>query len=365
MKTEHYYLLALQNVKGIGTINAKKLLKHCGSAQAIFEEKSTLLNKIDGIGSFTINNLKDKNIFEGIETELAFVAKHNIKITTLFDEDYPALLKHTADSPLLLFSSGTITLNNPKIISIVGTRKITASGREFCQQLIADLAPYNPLIVSGFAYGVDICAHKNAVKHNLQTIGVLANGLNQTYPKAHKKYVANVEKNGGFITEFRSSSNPERENFLQRNRIIAGMSQATIVIESASKGGSLVTAEIANSYNRDVFAVPGKPTDVFSEGCNNLIKYNKASLLTNAEDIVKMLQWESRKPKKVIQRQLFVNFNTEEQKIVDFLNIKGKTHIDTIAIETKLLNYKVAQLLLQLELKGVIKPMPGKLFDLV
>ena len=365
MKTEHYYLLALQNVKGIGSINAKKLLKYCGSAQAIFEEKTSLLNKIEGIGAYVLKNLKNKTIFDGIETELEFIAKYNIKTYSLFDQDYPELLKHTVDSPLLLFSSGNIDLKNPKIISIVGTRKITTSGREFCQQLVADLAPYNPLIISGFAYGVDICAHKAAVKHNLQTIGVLAHGLNQTYPKVHKKYVADIEKNGGFITEFKSSSSPERENFLQRNRIIAGMSQATIVVESASKGGSLVTAEIANSYNRDVFAVPGKPTDMFSEGCNNLIKYNKASLLTSAEDIVRMLQWETQKPKKVIQRQLFINFNTDEQKIVDYLSKNGKTHIDTIAIETQLLNYKVAQILLQLELKGVIKPIPGKMFDLV
>lgn len=365
MKTELYYLLALQNVKGIGAINAKKLIKHCGSAQAIFEEKTTLLNKIEGIGSYVLNNLKEKTIFEGLSNELEFIKKNNIQTASLFDTTYPELLKHTIDSPLVLFSSGNIDLTSSKIISIVGTRKMTSSGRDFCEKLIADLAPYNPIIVSGFAYGVDICAHRVALKNNLQTIGILAHGLNQTYPKAHKKYVADVEKNGGFITEFRSSSQPERENFLQRNRIIAGISQATIVIESASKGGSLVTAEIANSYNRDVFAVPGKPTDSYSEGCNNLIKYNKASLLTDATDIVKMLRWEAQNPKKVIQRQLFVNLNTDEQKIVDFLTQKGKSHIDTITVNTNLLTYKVAQLLLQLELKGVIKPLPGKLFDIM
>ena len=365
MKTEQYYLLALQQVKGIGAINAKKLVQHCGSAQAVFETATTTLQKIDGIGTYILRNLKDKTVFDGIEKELEFVAKYNIKVTTLFDADYPALLKHSVDAPLILFSSGTINLENPKIISIVGTRKITNYGRDFCNNLVQELAPYNPIIVSGFAYGVDICAHRAAVKNGLQTIGVLAHGLNQTYPKAHKKYVHEVEKNGGFITEFKSSSMPERENFLQRNRIIAGMSQATIVIESASKGGSLVTAEIANSYNRDVFAVPGKATDLLSEGCNNLIKYNKASLLTSAEDIVKMLQWETQKKPTGIQRQLFVNLNTDEQKIVDYLTKVGKTHIDTIAIETGLLNYKVAQLLMQLELKGVIKPLPGKLFDLV
>jgi len=365
MKTELYYLLALQNVKGIGAINAKKLLKHCGSAQAIFEEKAATLQKIAGIGTYVLNNLKAKTIFDGIEAEIDFINKYQIKVTTLFDNDYPKLLKQTVDSPLLLFSSGNIDLTNQKIISIVGTRKITPAGRDFCEKLIQELAVYNPIIVSGFAYGVDICAHRAAIKNNLQTIAILAHGLNQTYPKTHKKYVNDLEKNGGFITEFKSSSSPERENFLQRNRIIAGMSQATIVIESASKGGSLVTAEIANSYNRDVFAVPGKPTDTYSEGCNNLIKYNKASLLTDAKDIVRMLQWETKQQKPAIQRQLFVNFNTEEQKIVDFLAQNGKTHIDTIALSTQLLNYKVAQLLLQLELKGVIKPLPGKLFDLV
>lgn len=187
---------------------------------------------------------------------------------------------------MILFKKGNIDLKDRKIISIVGTRSVTSYGTAFCEKLIEDLAPLDPIIVSGFAYGVDICAQKTAVKHNLQNIGCLAHGLNQIYPKVHSKYVADVEKNGGFVTEFWSTSNPDRENFLKRNRIIAGMSEATIVVESAEKGGSLVTADIANSYDRDVFAVPGRAQDKFSSGCNNLIKQQKAHMITSAADLI-------------------------------------------------------------------------------
>ena len=208
------------------------------------------------------------------------------------DENYPDRLKHCIDGPVLLFSSGNIDLKNRKIISIVGTRQITSYGTEFCRKLIEDLAPLDPIIVSGFAYGVDIVAHQLAMDHNLQTIGVVAHGLNQIYPKPHKKYVAKMEQNGGFMTEFWSTSNPDKENFVRRNRIVAGMTEATIVIESADRGGSLITANMANDYNRDVFAVPGRITDKYSQGCNNLIKTQKANVLTSAADLIYNLNWD-------------------------------------------------------------------------
>jgi len=234
--------------------------------------------------------------------------------------------------------------------------------------LIKELTAYNPIIVSGFAYGVDICAHKEAIKNELQTIAVLAHGFEQIYPKSHKKYMHQLNENGGFITEFWHDENPLRENFLKRNRIVAGISQATIIIESAEKGGSLVTADIANSYSRDVFAAPGRTTDLYSKGCNRLIKDNKAALLTSAEDVAKMLNWDlssKQKKSKAIQKQLFVELNNDEQKVYDYLFKKGKQILDVIALDCDIPIYKLAPILLQLEMKGILKPLPGKLFEVV
>ncbi len=285
-------VLRLQNIPNIGDVSAKKLITHCGSPAAIFNDKSHNLLKIDGIGTFTIKGLYDAEHFEAAEKELQYIQDHDIAYAYFTDNDYPRYLKHCIDSPLILFKKGNINLEDRKIISIVGTRNITSYGTAFCESLIEALAPLDPIIVSGFAYGVDICAQKTAIKHGLQTIGCLAHGLNQIYPKIHSKYVPDVEKNGGFVTEFWSTSNPDRENFLKRNRIIAGMSEATIVVESAEKGGSLVTADIANSYDREVFAVPGRAQDKFSTGCNNLIKQQKAHMITSAADLIYLLNWD-------------------------------------------------------------------------
>ncbi len=266
---------------------------------------------------------------------------------------------------ILLFHRGNIDLGNKKIISIVGTRKITTYGTTFCQNLIEELAPLNPVIVSGLAYGVDICAHKAAIEKNLQNIACLAHGLNQMYPKEHKRYAQKIEENGGFISEFWSSDSFDRNNFLKRNRIIAGLSEATVVIESAEKGGSLVTADIANSYNREVFAVPGRATDNQSRGCNNLIKQQKAQLLTSAADIIYMLGWELKDDKKPRQTQLFVELDEEEKVIFRYLKEKEKELLDTIALECNFPAFKTASILMNMELKGVIRPLPGKLFQLV
>jgi DNA processing protein len=247
----------------------------------------------------------------------------------------------------------------------VGTRQITSYGNEFCRKLIEDLAPLDPVIVSGFAYGVDIVAHQLAMEHNLQTIAVMAHGLNQIYPKTHKKYVAKIEQNGGFMTEFWSSSNPDKENFVRRNRIVAGMSEATIVIESADRGGSLITANMANDYNRDVFAVPGRVTDKYSQGCNNLIKTQKANLLTSAADLVYILNWDIQKELKPVQKQLFVTLDADEQKVYDYLLKTGKEVMDIIALRCEFPIYKISGMLLNMELKGVIRPLPGKLFEAI
>lgn len=365
-KDEIIALLRLQSIPNIGDITAKKLIGHCGSPAAIFSNKVSSLLKIDGIGKFTLKGLMDTVHLETAEEEYDFILENDIQIHCFTDMGYPAYLKHCIDAPILLFSNGNIDLNKKRIISVVGTRNITSYGAAFCEELIDQLAPLDPIIVSGFAYGVDICVQKAAIRNGLQTIGCLAHGLNQIYPKLHKRFVADVEKNGGFFTEFWSTSQPERENFLKRNRIIAGMSEATVVIESAEKGGSLVTADIANSYNRDVFAVPGRVQDRYSTGCNNLIKQQKAQMITSAADLVYMLGWEleDRQPTS-IQKQLFVELDDTEKSIYNYLQTGGKQMLDSIALDCKLPIFKVSSTLFNMEMKGVIRPLPGKLFEAI
>ncbi|MBP2283594.1 DNA processing protein [Flavobacterium sp. CG_23.5] len=365
LEQDLFHLLALQRVEGVGDIMAKKLLTHLGSAEAVFKAKASQLAAIDGVGSILLKNLKDQSVFTKASQELEFIKANDINVAYFQDENYPERLKHCIDGPVLLFTSGNINLKNKKIISIVGTRQITSYGMEFCRKLIEDLAPLDPVIVSGFAYGVDIVAHQLAMEHNLQTIGVVAHGLNQIYPKTHKKYVAKVEQNGGFMTEFWSSSNPDKENFVRRNRIVAGMTEATIVIESADRGGSLITANMANDYNRDVFAVPGRVTDKYSQGCNNLIKTQKANVLTSAADLVYILNWDLEKEMKPVQKQLFVSLDDDEQKVYDFLLKTGKELMDIIALRCDFPIYKISGMLLNMELKGVIRPLPGKLFEAI
>lgn len=364
--TELFNLLALLKIDGVGDVVAKKLINHCGSAENVFNAKSNQLKAIDGIGDVLIKKLKNSRAFEKAEQELRFIENEKINVLSYNDENYPERLKHCVDGPVLLFASGAMDFKNRKMISIVGTREITSYGTAFCKKLIEDLAVFNPVIVSGFAYGVDIVAHQAAMENELQTIGVLAHGLNQIYPKTHKKYVSRMEQNGGFLTEFWSSSNPEKENFVKRNRIVAGMSEATIVIESAEKGGSLITAIMANDYNRDVFAVPGRTTDKYSHGCNNLIKTQSANVMTSAADLVYALNWDlETKTTQSVQKQLFVELDGDEQKIYDYLQKTGKQLLDIIALDNNLQIFRLSTLLLNMELKGVIRPLPGKLFEAV
>lgn len=363
---ELIYVLALQHVPKIGDVTAKKLIHYCGSAEAVLKEKRQHLLKIDGVGLTTIKGLFHSEHMKAAEGELQFIKENDINCLYFTEDLYPEKLKHCIDAPILLFQTGNINLKQQRIISIVGTRKITTYGIAFCEKLIEQLVVFNPIIVSGFAYGTDITAQKAAMKHQLQTIGCLAHGLNQIYPKTHKKYIAEVEKHGGFLTDFWSSASFDRNNFLKRNRIIAGMSEATIVIESAEKGGSLVTADIANSYNRDVFAVPGRVTDSQSLGCNNLIKFQQAHVLSNPLDIPYILNWElETKAQPVVQKQLFVELTSEEKVIYNYLKNNDKQLLDVIALECKMPIFKVASILLTMELKGVTRPLPGKLFELV
>ncbi|MCK5678384.1 MAG: DNA-processing protein DprA [Flavobacteriaceae bacterium] len=365
--TDILYYLALQAASGIGDINAKKLIAHCGSAKEVFYEKPKNLEKIPGIGSYIIKGLKDTSLIRKAEKEFDFIDKNNIQVTTFLDESYPEKLKHCVDGPILLFQKGNINLKQQKIISIVGTRMITNYGKSFLEEFISEVKEFNPIIVSGLAYGVDIFVHQQALKNNLQTIAVLAHGLDDIYPKRHKKEALKMQENGGLFTEFWSKTNPDRENFVKRNRIVAGLSEATIVIESAAKGGSLITAGIANSYNRDVFAVPGRTTDTYSKGCNQLIKTNQAALINTAKDLAYILNWQTKdeKVKAPIQKQLFVELNEHEENIYNYLVKEGKQNLDLISLNCKYPIHKTATLLLNLELKGVAKPLPGKMFEAV
>lgn len=363
---ELLYALALQKANQVGDTLAKKLIQHVGSPKNVWNAKFSSLSKINGLGTVRLNNFQSSDLLKKAEIELQYLKDNRIDIWYFLDENYPDRLKHCIDGPILLFKRGENNLRNRKIISIVGTRNMTAYGREFCEKLISDLKPHNPLIVSGLAYGVDICAHVESLKNNMETVAVLAHGFEEVYPKVHQKYIQDILDNGALLTDAWHDDELVRQSFLRRNRIVAGISEATIIIESAEKGGSLVTADIANSYNRDVLAVPGRSNDRFSKGCNELIKRNKAAILTEAKDLIELLNWDDTTAEKVsVQKQLFVELNDSEQVVHDYLFREGKQLIDTIALECRMPIHKVATVLFNLEMKGAVRPSPGKIFEAV
>lgn len=366
LKNDNFYLLALQAIDGIGDINAKKLIEHCGSAQQVLEEKPPLLEKIKGIGPGISGQMKNKKIFEKAEKEMCFTQANNVEIINYLDEAYPLRLKQCSDAPLILFKKGNFELQEQRIISIVGTRMMTSYGKRFLERFLSELKPFDPIIVSGLAYGIDICSHLGALNNNLTTIGILAHGFDRIYPKAHSEIASKMMEYGGFYTEFSSGTNPEKMNFVKRNRIVAGVSEATIVVQSARKGGSLITAELANSYYRDVFAVPGRTNDLYSEGCNMLIKSNKAAMITSVKDLEYILGWKADKKKvKGIQKSLFIELLPDEQLVINKLSEYEKQVLDLLAPACKMSIQKTVSILLQLELKGLVKSLPGKWYQSV
>ena len=360
----HAYL-TLQHIPNLGDTTIKRLVNRFETPQNVLQQSKRVLLKVDGIGEYKLKEFFNKEHALEAEKELEFIDANKIEYSCFKDAHYPDRLKHCIDGPVLLFKRGKSNYNNPKVLSIVGTRKVTNHAIDFIKKFIEDLAPLNPLIVSGFAYGVDIAAHRAALDNGLDTLAVVAHGLNQIYPKVHAKYAKAVESHGAFITDFWSTDIFDRTNFLRRNRIIAGISEATVVIESAEKGGSLVTADIAHSYNRDVFAVPGRPGDSQSLGCNNLIKTQKAQLITSAADLIYLLNWQVDEVFKPVQKQLFVELTDDEKLVWKFLSDTGKEQLDLIALNCKMPTFKVASLLLNMELKGIIRPLPGKQFELI
>jgi DNA processing protein len=367
MNQQLLYHIALTAIPNIGNITAKKLIAYCGGAKAVFTEKKGALEKIPGIGVVNASRIIDHKAEALViaEQELTFIDKNSITALCFNDNSFPKRLSHCEDGPIVLFSKGDFDYNAQKVISIVGTRKATDYGKDFCEQLLENLKPHNPLIVSGLAFGVDICAHKEALKNNLPTIGVTAHGLDRLYPSQHKSIADQMLSNGGLVSEFLSGTKPDRENFPKRNRIVAGLADAIIVIESSKKGGSLITAELGNSYNRDVFALPGRITDSQSEGCNALIKQNKAHLLQSFKDLEYIMGWEAKTPKNNKQVQLFIELNPEEQLLFDLLKEQDKTNIDDLALKAKFPMSKTASILLEMEFNNIVKSLPGKMYKVI
>ena len=356
--------IALTLIPKIGDKTARKLLNFYPDASEIFSAKPRDL-KTAGFSQIAIQAIKKSDVMRIAEEELKFIEKNDIKTLFYSDENYPYRLKFCDDAPVLLYYKGNVNFDHPKIISIVGTRMATDYGKQMCRRLIEDIsAAVDIVIVSGLAHGIDTQAHSIALDNNIPTIGVVAHGHDIIYPRLNTKLASNMLHNGAIITEFRSKTIPDRENFPKRNRIIAGLSDAVLVVEAARKGGALITAEIANSYGREVFALPGRIGDTYSEGCNNLINGNKAILTQSAEDVLNAMNWKPKKNKNK-QLKLFVDLNDEEAKIVNFLNNNELADIDTIINKNELNPTKAASLLLSLELKNIIECKPGKRYSIL
>ncbi|MFU8844037.1 MAG: DNA-processing protein DprA [Bacteroidales bacterium] len=357
------YQIALTLVPGVGDINARKLIAYCGGAEAVFREKRKNLLKIPGLGETTANAILSANVLERASREIDFIEKHKIRPLFFLDKDYPFRLKNCVDSPVMLYCKGSPFLNSDRIVGVVGTRRASAYGKEVCRKLIRELAMPGLLVVSGLAYGIDTCAHKSALDNQVPTVAVLAHGLDRIYPEQNRSLAEKMIENGALLSDYLSETNPDRENFPKRNRIIAGMCDALVVVETAMRGGAMITANIANSYNRDVFAFPGKTTDNWSEGCNFLIKTNKAALIQSAEDIRYIMQWEDKvKSGSGKQKQLFREFTEEERKVINILKEHEAVSFDYLVAQTHMTSSKMSSVLLTLEFDGLVRSLPGKMF---
>lgn len=357
--------LALSCIPGIGSVLARNLLSYCGDAEEVFKAKTKNLAHIPGIGPKSLQFLKEHSALKRAEQELKFIDKFRIKALFLTDDDYPKRLRNCADAPIVVYFKGNADLNAGKVISIVGTRNATDYGKEICRTLVEDLKVHQPLIISGLAYGIDGAAHKEALKNNIPNVAVLAHGLDRIYPAQHRTMAEKIVDCGGLITEFMSGTIPDRENFPKRNRIIAGLADLTIVVEANIKGGALITAELANSYNRDVFAYPGRINDEFSQGCNFLIKTNRANLMTRLADLEYLMGWtrDQESPLKP-QLSLPINLTNDEQIIADILYAKGSLGVDDLTILTGFQQSKLVMIILGMEMQGSIISLPGKVYKM-
>ena len=373
MDQEIFYTMALTRLTNFNYQQALELYKAVGSAQLLFEHRNEIGDIIKDASPRLVEALKDWNEpMRRAEAEIRFMEEHRIRALTLTSDDYPQRLTECPDAPIIIYYTGNADLNQTRIISIIGTRRMTTYGEDLIRRFVRDLRQYCPevLIVSGLAYGVDICAHRQALENGYPTVGVLAHGLDQIYPYRHRDTAAQMLNHGGLLTEFMTQTNADKPNFVRRNRIVAGIADATILIESGARGGGLITAEIAQSYARAVFAFPGNVGQPYSEGCNNLIRDNGAGLISNAEDFVKTMGWldETRRQQAFadgIERNLFPDLSPEEDQVVSLLQQTNDLQLNIITVKTGIPIGRLTALLFQLEMKGVVKPLAGGIYHLL
>ena len=364
---EIIYSIALTQLKGLSLLNARTLLDTMGSATEVYAHRKDILSIIPDASRRLVETLSNADeAVKRAEEEMAFVEKKGVRVLTLHDDNYPQRLRECEDAPLVLFTCGSAKLNAKRIISVVGTRKCSEYGREMCHNLIADLKRQCPdvLVVSGLAYGIDICAHRAALENSMSTVGVLAHGLDMIYPSMHRQTAIDmIRQGGGLLTEYLTGTRPEKMNFVRRNRIVAGLCDACIVVESAEKGGSLITAELALDYNRDVFAFPGRTYDEQSKGCNNLIRRHQATLITCASDLTELMGWADTQAKastpQAIQKELFPDLTEEEQALLNTLKDVDDKHINQIAIDANIPYSRASMILFDLEMKGLVRALGG------
>lgn len=358
------HIIGLTLIEGVGHVLAKRMIAYCGGPEEVFKEKANKLQHVPGVGDFIARMVvNSKKVLERAEAELKFCMKSGVHVHTFLDDEFPVRLKNCEDAPAFIFARGNLNLNVQRMVNIIGTREPSQAGKEFTEKLVEDLKAYNLTIVSGMAYGIDITAHKACLKNGIPTIGVVAHGMDMIYPSSHENIARKMMENGGIMSEFLTGSGPDRENFPKRNRVVAGMCDATIVIETGVKGGSMITARLANDYNRDVFALPGRNTDEKSKGCNFLIKSNRAALFESVNDIIEVMGWEVKSSS--VQTSLFIELTEEEKPIAELLKFKGRYLLDLISADLGIPVSKVSVILLNMEFKGVVRSLPGKVYELI
>jgi DNA processing protein len=355
--------IALKMIPGIGDVLIKNLISYCGSVEAVFKERKSKLLKVPGIGDVLAQNIASFKNFKAAEQELLFIEKHQIKTYFYLDENYPYRLRDIADAPCLLYGLGNFDLNPTRMVGIVGTRKASDYGRAFTQQLVEELKQHHVQVVSGLAAGIDGIAHKACVQHKIPNIGILAHGLDRIYPSIHQSLAKKMIECGGLLSEFPSGTNPDRENFPKRNRIVAGLADVLILPETAIKGGARITAEIAYSYNKEIMAVPGRVSDYYSQGCNYLIQDQKALMITCAADLIALMGW-TNKNKDVKKLDLFTQLTPQQAQLIQFIRAKVKIGIDEMAFELCTDTGTLALQLLELEFMGLLRSLPGKCYEI-
>lgn len=361
------YKIGIGLIPKIGPVLTKRLVAYCGSVEGVFHEKRKALSKIPGIADRLADYIMKNRDLAAADAEIEWIQQQGVDARFYLDDDYPARLKHCEDAPVILFIRGSTDLNRPRIVSIVGTRNPTDYGRSVTQELIQALAESWPdmLVVSGLAYGIDICAHRSSLRHSLDTVAVLGHGLSHLYPPSHRETAREIAAKGALISEFLHHEKPEAANFVRRNRIIAGMADATVVVESGEQGGALITADIASSYNRDVLAYPGRCTDRYSAGCNRLIKTNRAALMEGLSDLEYVMGWiKQGKKQDAVQQVLFAGLTETETQLVSLLRSNGSMTIDQLALHADIAPGSASSVLLNMEFRGIVKCLPGKVFKL-